>query len=419
MPVALIYRWKNAERADGFVMRGRGQHRILDHSLRALWSTKQCEDALAAIENSTNPDQVPFQIKSGSRASLVLTAFEADPNNLKGKKNHILTSPLQHCLNAAFKADRLSCKLASEITMDPHSPATEQAKKDVFKINMSFFSGKRGHEVQADYMEMITDLNCDKWFLWQGSYEKKLESAASLIRPMSQAWRRTVVPYEWDDIYRLLSSFESAGSRVYDRAKIQGCAELLEAKKVQCPGCLNPDFTLPLLPLVQQRRTRLLFNVGTSTVIHARINSGIVERSHLPGQELKSPKSRGLALDGQALQVATYRRSVAKEGGVLKDAITEKVMKAKNMVRGELAAFTKAQTFSVGRKNRGVQQQMWKKQVLGGVRKYGLRRETDGHKVCRRANWSVRAPVGSAEFKQEDTRIAAAWVALSPEERAL
>ena len=91
------------------------------------------------------------------------------------------------------------------------------------------------------------------------------------------------------------------------------------------------------------------------------------------------------------------------------------------MARCEFAAFTKSQTFSIGRKSRGVQQQMWKKrqEVLGGVRNYGLRRQMDGHKVYRRVNWSVRARVGSAEFRQDETRIAAAWVALSPEERAL
>ena len=99
-----------------------------------------------------------FQVKTSARAGLVLRAFEADPQNLKGKKNHVLTSPLQHCLNAAFKADKLSCKLASEIAMDPHSAAAEQVKRDVFTINMSFFSGMRGHAVQSDYMEMITNL---------------------------------------------------------------------------------------------------------------------------------------------------------------------------------------------------------------------------------------------------------------------
>ena len=110
MPVALLYRWKNVERADGYVMRGRGQHRILDHVLRADWSEKDCDDAIATLEDAANPDEVSFQVKTSARAGLVLRAFEADPQNLKGKKNHVLTSPLQHCLNAAFKADKLSCR---------------------------------------------------------------------------------------------------------------------------------------------------------------------------------------------------------------------------------------------------------------------------------------------------------------------
>ena len=60
-----------------------------------------------------------------------------------------------------------------------------------------------------------------------------------------------------------------------------------------------------------------------------------------------------------------------------------------------------------------------KLRILGGQKKVGLRRRTDGHKKFRRSVWNVQAAVGTPEFIAEERRVSAQWSQLAEEEKAL
>ena len=145
--IALLYRWKNMGRANVWLMRARGERRILDFVLQDMWSEKDRLDAEGKLEAAFNADEVDYQVKANVKATLVIKAFLSDPLNEDTFRCHILTAPVQRCLHATFQADKLSCSMNAAMAVDPDSQAAEDAKAEVFRINMSFFSGKRGHTV--------------------------------------------------------------------------------------------------------------------------------------------------------------------------------------------------------------------------------------------------------------------------------
>ena len=136
-------------------------------------------------------------------------------------------------------------------------------------------------------------------------------------------------------------------------------------------------------------RPQLLYDVSTDTVALTRVNSAISERAHIGGQELKPVKSRGVASDGLALQIGTYRRGVIQEAAKKKDMVTQSMLSKRNISPQEFGGFVSSHSFGVGRKTRGVQNQMWKtkQQVLSGIEDVGLRRKTDAHHRRQETPW--------------------------------
>ena len=54
--MALVCRWKAMGRAQAVAARGRGQHDLLLHALRKMWTTKELIDATAAAESAAGVD---------------------------------------------------------------------------------------------------------------------------------------------------------------------------------------------------------------------------------------------------------------------------------------------------------------------------------------------------------------------------
>ena len=76
---------------------------------------------------------------------------------------------------------------------------------------------------------------------------------------------------------------------------------------------MDQNFTIEMLPLLQSD-PELAHDTCVDNELMLRVGSGVVERSHIIGQELKPAKSKGVALDSQSLAVTTYRRSAIAEG---------------------------------------------------------------------------------------------------------
>ena len=60
-----------------------------------------------------------------------------------------------------------------------------------------------------------------------------------------------------------------------------------------------------------------------------------------------------------------------------------------------------------------------KLRLLGGQKRVGPRRRTDGHKKFRRSVWHCKSAVGTAEFIAEEKRVGGLWSEMPPEEKAL
>ena len=83
-----------------------------------------------------------------------------------------------------------------------------------------------------------------------------------------------------------------------------------------CSECVDQDFTVEILQLVYDR-PELVHTASVDNVLMLRVGSGAVERARISGQELKPLKSRGVALDAQALAMTAYRKSTMAEGAWL------------------------------------------------------------------------------------------------------
>ena len=84
-------------------------------------------------------------------------------------------------------------------------------------------------------------------------------------------------------------------------------ARSLLARHAECPECLDP-FALQMSQVIDAQPDVGIATVRTVESVF-RNGSAIVERPHLPGQELKPKRSRGVAVDGRTLSEYTFETS--------------------------------------------------------------------------------------------------------------
>ena len=229
MGIALLYRWKNIERSNAYVMRARGQHDILTKALRAFFSKRSCEQAEAAAEAAQDPEALPWATKDTVKASSVIRMFEKDVDKRASIRVHILCTPMQHYLNATFKADELSSRLGNAETVDPESNETRRLQDQVFESNMNFLSARRGRQVVLELFQMVRNFNSTAWQYWIGPPESRLRHAIRLLVPITWAWRRLVFELEEDDAHELMRACEIDFTPVFSAARIQNTVTRLDA----------------------------------------------------------------------------------------------------------------------------------------------------------------------------------------------
>ena len=416
METAELYRWKGVENANGYYNRGRSEHDILSNALKMQWTRKACDDAIAKIEAAADSQEVEFSTMNSAKAGFLLRDMDKDKNNETSFRLTLLTWPVQRFLNATMEADKLACDFVNKQALDPDGPETQQARAKLFKANMAFFNGTRGRKVLHDYMGMINDLSSTAWDGWKGDEETKLKYAMKLVVPMVGAWRRLVVPFTANDAFELMASSEADGLEIYDAQKLKSLARTLEAKMAACEDCVDQDFTIEMLPRIETD-PELVHKACSDNAVMLRVGSAVVERAHIAGQDLKPLKSRGVALDGQALAMSTYRKSAIAEGRWMCGKVKDQVLRERNISAEAMARHSKS--FRFGNASYRTSSRTNKLRILGGQKKVGLRRRTDGHKKFRRSVWNVQAAVGTPEFIAEERRISAQWSQLAEEEKAL
>ena len=236
---------------------------------------------------------------------------------------------------------------------------------------------------------------------------------------MVEAWRRLVVQFKYNDAFEVLAASECDGLEFYDLESLKILASNLKIKMAACNECVDQDFTVEMLQLVDDR-PELVHTASVDNVLMLRVGSGAVERAHISGKELKPLKSRGVGLDAQALAMTTCRKSAMAEGAwvlkrvkieVLGENISAETMSrhSKSLRIGTQYASSSSTAKSKSNKLR----------LIGGQERVGLLRKTDGHKKFRRSHWNSKARVGTPEFVQEERRISTLWNGLGDEAKAL
>ncbi len=420
MTGAELYRWKGVEDANGYYQRGRSQHEILSNALTMQFDKAACDKAIAEVDNAADAELLTYATLNSAKAGLILRDMEKDKNNETSARLTLLTWPVQRFLNATFAADKLACDYMNTQAMDADGAATQQARAKLFKANVEFFNGTRGRKVLSDYVGMITDLNSKAWDGWKGGEETKLPYATKLLVPMVGAWRRLVVPFTDNDAFELLARSGRDGLEIYDADELKFLSKTLGAKMAVCQDCVDQDFTSEMLPLVDSD-PELVHKASADNVLMLRVGSGVVERSHIAGQELKPVKSKGVALDAQALAMTTYRKSAIAEGRWLLNRVKGQLLRDRKVCPKAMARHAKSFRFGSGKASRNeTSSKMTKKQrLLGGEQRVGLKRKTDGHKKFRRSVWQCKAAVGTHEFTLEERRVSQLWSQMSPGEKAL
>jgi hypothetical protein len=415
MATAEVYRWKGVEEANTYYCAARAQHEIFSNALKMQWDRKACDKAIAEVQDAANAELLAYTTLNSAKAGLILRDMDKDKNNETSVRLTLLTWPVQRFLNATFQADHLACDFLNKQAMDPTGAESQEARSKLFKANIAFFNGSRGEKVLSDYMGMVMDLNGTAWDGWNGSDADKLQCAKKLVVPMVGAWRRLVVPYTFNDAFELMVS-SGDGVEIFDAAKLKSLGERLRAKIAVCEDCGDTDFTGELLPLITSD-PELAHKICGDNIVMLRVGSGVVERQHILGQDLKPAKSKGVALDAQALAMTTYRKSVIAEGKWLAGKVKEKVLRDKKV--GPEAMARHAKSFRFGKASYQDKSRTKKLRLLGGQKRVGLQRRSDGHKKFRRSVWSCKARVGTAEFVNEEKRVSLLWSEKSPEEKAL
>ena len=203
----LAYRWKGMDFAMIYTGRGRWQHELLPRTLRKMFTSKRCEEALLAAE-AVAPELLSFQAKCAVKAASVLRYFDCDSDSRMLNASLIITGPLQHMLNASIASDKTSTRLTIECSYDPTSHAATVARLEACKMNYRFLSGEAGNTVIYEYTCMLLDTTSTAWRDMRQDH--LLKSCLMIVRIIVNSWMRAVLYFD-DPRFKLLCVCSSNG----------------------------------------------------------------------------------------------------------------------------------------------------------------------------------------------------------------
>ena len=111
-----------------------------------------------------------------------------------------------------------------------------------------------------------------------------------------------------DPRFELFECCESNGSGVFQPELVQAVLSKLQAKYNVCHHCLDEAFA-GVMRKIFEHEFKFGHDVCYGYLVRTRIGSGVAEREHLPGEEMKPPRGRGwLAVSARVLGEATYQK---------------------------------------------------------------------------------------------------------------
>ena len=411
----LEYRWKGMDWASAYFSRGREFADLLPKSLRRMYSQRAVEIAQAQVDAAAPDAELPYEVRTTAKAGGVLRSIDADKDGYNLAEFMLATKPVHRFLNKTQAVDKALSKYQNSVMYNAAGEDTEALLKKLLKANMMFFSGENGRTVVKSFFGAITSFEDEAWKYWDGPTGRQLKICERMIRSMSDAWKRLVF-YVEDVRFECLTGLvnvEDPGR--HDPAKAAALAASLKSRAEQCPHCVV-GFARGFATLVD-RFPRLATETATTVASVTAIGSGIVERAHMPGQELHKARQRGLAPAAQTLASLTYVRSVIQEAHNVSKLAKEAVFKKRGLTPTSFSRL--ASTYLAARRTetaskrhvQGRAAQRRKQRVVNRTLKTQSRRRRAmcGFTVFRAENWSVRAQVGSQMFRDEEKRIADLW----------
>ena len=138
MPVALLYRWKNAERANGWVLRARGLCNLLEQTMQRMWSSKALDAAEQEVANHADPGELDWGTRHKAKAAQTLRYLANDKNMVSTIQAQVGAKPLQRFLNRTFAADKLVTELGELEDIKAERPEAQGHTRKTFERNVRF-----------------------------------------------------------------------------------------------------------------------------------------------------------------------------------------------------------------------------------------------------------------------------------------
>ena len=421
--IGLEYRWKGMERAAGWCLRARALHELGPRSLRRMYTSKSLEEAEAIAEQASQLGDLGFATRNALKASSVLRHFAADPGNRYLVRLHFLTHPIQQFLNEIQEVDGVLCTFTTACTARPECPSTAETMLKMLRKNLRFISGYNGRKLARAYFRLLQNFSDPLWDIWEDEpQELKLELSLMMCRSMGESWFRTVF-YVGDRRFTLITDVVGDPEAAHmDEEQVKFCIASLTEEHAKCRRCLD-NFCEVMLDLLTTNK-RLGYDTCRSALCLLRVGSAIVERAHLPGEELHHNKARGVAPAAQRLGEETYRRSVIHEPKGVSDIVHAEVFKNRGLNKRSYSKLSAS--FRLGGFVRrapvgetGPQRRKRLSRVKQRLKpEAARRRKADAFRSFRSQRWECRAQVGTPAFKAEEARIKGLWAALNEDERA-
>ena len=172
-------------------------------------------------------------------------------------------------------------------------------------------TGRRGVQAVCEYTELLMDYTISAWTEVKFNDEdEKFEASLLMLSSAVEAWFQLVFK-SMAPRCQIFEVCHLGGAYHYDQGRVQRLAGQFDHKRVACDKCFDKEFTdIVVTELLNPRTCKQMHNVLCKIQLVLRNSSVLAERAHIPAQETKGPKRRGLALLLDRLGQVTYHKYV-------------------------------------------------------------------------------------------------------------
>ena len=322
-PLALEYRWKHMERAQGYICRLRKQHNILENGMRREFTKAEFERAERQIEQqaANGGEGNVSGAKQTVKVSKVLEFMQMDKDAQGQESSLILSKPVEKFMNKVFASEKLTnefVKTALFVEDSAQKPTADAIKLEQKSCarNWTIVSGCSGEAARASYIKMLRNYSDDGWTGISGNRAGRFTCAMCICRAIWLITRRLRKYFEQPK-FQIFGAVDPAASET-NRVAVK---DSLQRKSIACSECVDSNTVRWLHRLSQQpsrARASLILQLASSPVSSIR-----VEKKHLLGQESRKVRSRGKALGPSELMLRSYQTIVAKSAAAASQAALE------------------------------------------------------------------------------------------------